>query len=115
MTDPDSAASPSDERGRTLAQFPLSRVTEVFHDEMLGVLPPAHTPSGMGGTFTVALLEDDPACPTVLARVCYGRLDEAGRYHPWREWDGYTFRVARTELAHPRRFADPTPRYRPPG
>jgi hypothetical protein len=41
MTDPDSAASPSDERGRTLAQFPLSRVTEVFHDEMLGVLPPA--------------------------------------------------------------------------
>ena len=73
------------------------------------------TPSGMGGTFTVALLEDDPACPTVLARVCYGRLDEAGRYHPWREWDGYTFRVARTELAQPRRFADPTPRYRPPG
>ena len=67
------------------------------------------TPSGMGGTFTVALLEDDPACPTVLARVCYGRLDEAGRYHPWREWDGYTFRVARTELSHPRRFADPTP------
>ena len=67
------------------------------------------TPSGMGGTFTVALLEDDPASPTVLARVCYGR------YHPWREWYGYTFRVARTELAHPRRFADPTPRYRPPG
>ena len=47
------------------------------------------TPSGMGGTFN--------------------------RYHPWREWDRYTFRVVRTELANPRRFADPTPRYRPPG
>lgn len=40
------------------------------------------TPRGMGGTFTVVLLEDDPACPTVLTRVCYGRLDEAGRHYP---------------------------------
>ena len=70
------------------------------------------TPSGMGGTFTVALIENDPAEDTVLARVCYGRLDEAGRYHPWREWDGYTFRVARSALANPRRLGDPTPRWR---
>lgn len=70
------------------------------------------TPSGMGGTFTVTLLEDEPASADVLARVCYGRLDEDGRYHPWRDWDGYTFRVRRDELSNPRRFGDPTPRYR---
>ena len=40
------------------------------------------TPSGMGGTFTVTLIENDPAKDSVLARVCYGRLDEAGRYQP---------------------------------
>ena len=73
------------------------------------------TPSGLGGTFTVALLEDDPASETVVARVCYGRLDAGGKYHPWREWDGYSFRVTRSGLSNPRRLADPTPRYRPPG
>ena len=30
------------------------------------------TPSGMGGTFTVALIETDPVKDSVLARVCYG-------------------------------------------
>lgn len=35
MTDPDSAASPSDERGRTLALFPLSRVTEDIHAQFV--------------------------------------------------------------------------------
>ena len=58
MTDPDSAASPSDERGRTLAQFPLSRVTEVFHDEMLGVLPPAHIRGAAGFFVSEAVAED---------------------------------------------------------
>lgn len=67
--------------------------------EITAKTPVRDTPSGMGGTFTVVLLEDDPAAPTVLARVCYGRLDGAGRYHPWREWDGYTFRVR--PLGHP--------------
>ena len=31
-----------------LARFPLSRVSEAFHDEMLGVLPPVHV-RGMPG------------------------------------------------------------------
>ena len=35
-------------RAKTLARFPLSRVTEAFHDDMLGVLPPGHI-SGMHG------------------------------------------------------------------
>lgn len=68
------------------------------------------TPSGMGGTFTVALIETDPVKDSVLARVCYGRLDAAGRYHPWLAWDGYPFRVQRSALANPRRLGDPTPR-----
>lgn len=83
--------------------------------EITAKTPVWDTPSGMGGTFTVVLLEDDPAAPTGLARVCYGRIDGAGRYHPWREWDGYTFRVARSELSNPRRFADPRAPSRPPG
>lgn len=68
------------------------------------------TPSGMGGTFTVALIETDPVKDSVLARVCYGRLDAAGRYHPWRAWDGYPLRVQCSALANPRRLGDPTPR-----
>lgn len=58
MTDPDSAASPSDERGRALALFPLSRVTEVFHDEMLGVLPPTHIRGAAGFFVSEAVTED---------------------------------------------------------
>ena len=58
MTDPEFAASPSDERARTLAQFPLSRVTEVFHDEMLGVLPPVHIRGAVGFFVSEAVAED---------------------------------------------------------
>lgn len=47
MTDPDSAASPSDERGR-IAQFPLSRVTEVFHDGNAGCSSPGPYPQHCG-------------------------------------------------------------------
>jgi hypothetical protein len=89
MTDPDSAASPSDERGRTLAQFPLSRVTEVFHDEMLGVLPPAHIRGAAGFFVSEAVAEDihaqfvQPRWP-FLRRLCCaarsGDLDHLGPY-----------------------------------
>ncbi|MBA3054670.1 MAG: hypothetical protein FP826_07010 [Sphingomonadales bacterium] len=58
MTDPDFAASPSDERARTLAQFPLSRVTKVFHDEMLGVLPPVHIRGAAGFFVSEAVTAD---------------------------------------------------------
>ncbi len=67
-------------------------------------------PSGMGGAFTVTLLNDDPASAEVTARVCYGRLREDGSYERWLDWDGYTFTAPRSELANPRRFGDPSPR-----
>jgi hypothetical protein len=37
-----------DPRAALLARFPLSRVSEAFHDDMLGVLPPVHI-QGMPG------------------------------------------------------------------
>lgn len=58
MTDPDPPVCPSGERGRTLAQFPLSRVTEAFHDEMLGVLPPVHIRGAAGFFVSEALTAD---------------------------------------------------------
>ena len=58
MTDPHSAVCPSGERARTLAQFPLSRVTEAFHDEMLGVLPPAYIRGAAGFFVSEAVTED---------------------------------------------------------
>lgn len=56
MTDnSDAAVTP---RAATLARFPLSRVTEAFHDDMLGVLPPGHM-RGMPGFFVSEALTDD--------------------------------------------------------
>ena len=64
------------------------------------------TPSGMGGTFTVTIVEDLPADPNVTVRVCYGRLDERGRYHRWLDWDGYTFTTERSSLSNPRHLGN---------
>jgi hypothetical protein len=64
------------------------------------------TPSGMGGTFTVTIVEDLPADPNVTVRVCYGRLDEQGRYHRWLDWDGYTFTTERSSLSNPRHLGN---------
>lgn len=58
MTDPDPPVCPPGERARTLAQFPLSRVTEVFHDEMLGVLPPVHIRGAAGFFVSEAVTAD---------------------------------------------------------
>jgi len=58
MTNPDSPVCPSGERAHTLAQFPLSRVTEAFHDEMLGVLPPVHIRGAVGFFVSEAVAED---------------------------------------------------------
>lgn len=65
------------------------------------------TPSGMGGTFTVTLLDDEPGRDVLTARVCYGRLREDGSYERWLDWDGYTFPVKRSELSNPRLLGDP--------
>jgi hypothetical protein len=58
VINPDSAAPPSDERANTIAQFPLSRVTEAFHDEMLGVLPPVHIRGAVGFFVSEAVTAD---------------------------------------------------------
>jgi hypothetical protein len=42
-----------------LARFPLSRVSEEFHDEMLGVLPPVHIARRMAGFFVSEAVTDD--------------------------------------------------------
>lgn len=41
----------------TLARFPLSRVSEEFHDEMLGCLPPVHM-TGVPGFFISEAVTD---------------------------------------------------------
>ena len=46
------------ERAAALARFPLSRVSEAFHDEMLGVLPPVHM-RGAAGFFVSEAVTDD--------------------------------------------------------
>ena len=46
------------ERAAALAKFPLSRVSEAFHDEMLGVLPPVHL-RGAAGFFVSEAVSDD--------------------------------------------------------
>ena len=45
-------------REAVLASFPLSRVSEAFFDEMLGVLPPAHI-AGVPGFFVSEALTAD--------------------------------------------------------
>lgn len=55
MTDNADAAA---RRAATLARFPLSRVTEAFHDDMLGVLPPGHI-AGMPGFFVSEAVDED--------------------------------------------------------
>lgn len=49
---------PVAQRDRALAAFPLSRVTEAFHDDMLGVLPPAHI-QGVPGFFVSEAVTED--------------------------------------------------------
>lgn len=58
MTNPDPPDCPSGERAHTLAHVPLSRVTEAFHDEMLGVLPPAYIRGAAGFFVSEAVTAD---------------------------------------------------------
>lgn len=45
-------------REAVLARFPLSRVSEAFFDDMLGVLPPAHI-AGVPGFFVTEAVSED--------------------------------------------------------
>jgi len=64
IRDPDPA------RAAALARFPLSRVSEAFHDEMLGVLPPVHC-RGAPGFFVGEAVTDDVHAQFV---ACRGRF-----------------------------------------
>lgn len=52
------ATLPAASREAVLARFPLSRVSEAFFDEMLGVLPPAHI-AGVSGFFVTEAVSED--------------------------------------------------------
>ena len=51
-------AEGADPRAALLARFPLSRVSEAFHDDMLGVLPPVHIRGMPGFLVSEAVSED---------------------------------------------------------
>ena len=57
------------------------------------------TPSGVGGSFTVSII--DEADERVTVRVWYGRATVHG-WEAWKEWDGYTFATRRDALSNPR-------------
>ena len=51
-------AAGADPHTALLARFPLSRVSEAFHDDMLGVLPPVHILGMPGFLVSEAVTED---------------------------------------------------------
>ena len=70
MTDSRDAEG-ADPRAALLARFPLSRVSEAFHDDMLGVLPPVHI-QGMPG-----FLVSEPVIEDVHAQF----VERGGRFY----------------------------------
>lgn len=64
------------------------------------------TPSGMGGTFTVMILDDKPDDRSVTVRVCYGRISDLGQWVRWLDWDGYIFTTTCDQLSNPRLLGD---------
>ena len=84
-------------REAVLARFPLSRVTETFFDDMLGVLPPAYI-AGVPGFFVTEAVSDDIHAQFVAAG---GRF--YGGYVGLRDRAGLIThaRIAEFEAAHP--------------
>ncbi len=84
-------------REEVLARFPLSRVSEAFFDEMLGVLPPAHI-AGVPGFFVTEAVSEDIHAQFVAAG---GRF--YGGYVGLRDRAGLIThaRIAEFEAAHP--------------
>ena len=84
-------------REAVLARFPLSRVSEAFFDDMLGVLPPAHI-AGVPGFFVSEAVCDDVHAQFVAAGSRFyggyvGLKDRAGLITP--------ARIAAFDAAHP--------------
>jgi hypothetical protein len=99
--------------GIAAAQAPREPYESCTDHAPLHTIPPItaqtlvwDTPSGMGGTFTVMILDDKPDEKAVTVRVCYGRITETGHWHRWLDWDGYIFTTTRDQLSKPRRLGD---------
>ncbi|MDF8335723.1 hypothetical protein [Novosphingobium cyanobacteriorum] len=91
IRDPDPA------RDAALARFPLSRVSEAFHDDMLGVLPPVHCRGALG--FFVSEAVNDNVHAQFVA--CNGRF--YGAYVALRDtatWITHPA-IAAFDVAHP--------------
>lgn len=58
------------------------------------------TPSGLGGSHTVEVVEDD-GNDKVRVRVWCGRATVTG-WERWKDWDGYTFETSRDQLRNKR-------------
>jgi hypothetical protein len=84
-------------REAVLARFPLSRVSEAFFDEMLGVLPPAHI-AGVPGFFVIEAVSEDIHAQFVAVG---GRF--YGAYVGLKDRTGLIThtRIAEFEAAHP--------------
>ena len=85
------------ERAAEFARFPLSRVSEAFHDEMLGVLPPVHC-RGAAGFFVSEAVTGDVHAQFV---ACNGRF--YGAYVALRDratWITHAA-IAAFDAAHP--------------
>ncbi|WP_065847471.1 hypothetical protein [Sphingobium sp. Ndbn-10] len=84
-------------REAVLASFPLSRVSEAFFDDMLGVLPPAHLAGVPGFFVTEAVCDDIHAQFVAVSGRFYGGYvglaDRAGLIT--------RARIAEFEAAHP--------------
>lgn len=94
---PDSTEAARALRAATLARFPLSRVSEAFHDDMLGVLPPLHF-KGVPGFFVSEAVTEDIHAHFVC---CAGRF--YGGYAALRDPGTHIThaRIAAFEAAHP--------------
>ena len=84
-------------REAVLARFPLSRVSEAFFDDMLGVLPPAHI-AGAPGFFVPEAVSEDIHAQFVHAG---GRF--YGGYVGLKDRTGFIThaRIAAFDAAHP--------------
>lgn len=84
-------------REAVLARFPLSRVSEAFFDEMLGVLPPAHI-AGVPGFFVT-----EAVCDDIHAQFVHAGGRFYGGYVGLKDRSGLiTYaRIAEFEAAHP--------------
>ena len=92
MTDNNDAAI-----AELLARFPLSRVSEAFFHDMLGVLPPAHI-AGVPGFFVIEAVSEDIHAQFVAAG---GRV--YGGYVGLKDYAGLIThaRIAEFDTAHP--------------